>query len=417
MNLIPDEYQSDGYSTPVLIYPYERTRAALDSMARAGKPHPAHGFRLRYANPANGKHPFPTMAVTMQRLPAGFAGKTYRSTGSAVFAVHKGGGEAQVGEESIRDRAARRVRRAAVGALQLHAPQASSSCSAIPTAPARRRSAIGGSRSDDAPARSQASSRVGLAAPRRCTRSRSPSKTSTMAVPAVGFPFVAGYVADGLGLWEKHGLRVKTVLIAGIGSTNAVISGSAEFAQISGLSLTRAAANGQRLLAIVNTTDKPITEISIRKDIATAANFDPKAPLDKRAQILKGHTFAIGGVNTVVHAYLRIVAVAGGLDPESIRVAPMAGDNMLAGHADQGDRRHVHGAAVDAQGHGRGHDRAGGERRRGRSAAPVAARLQRGGDQARHLREAPLAVREDGPRLRRGDGLSSATTPRARSRS
>jgi ABC-type nitrate/sulfonate/bicarbonate transport system substrate-binding protein len=159
-----------------------------------------------------------------------------------------------------------------------------------------------------------------------------PVEDVTMAVPAVGFPFVAGYVADGLGLglWAKHGLRVKTITIAGIGSTNAVISGSAEFAQISGLSLTRAAASGQRLLAILNTTDKPITEISIRKDIAAAANFDPKAPLAQRAQILKGHTFAIGGVNTVVHAYLRIVALAGGLDPESIRVAPMAGDNMLA---------------------------------------------------------------------------------------
>ena len=34
----------------------------------------------------------------------------------------------------------------------------------------------------------------------------------TMAVPAVGFPFTAGYVADGLGLWEKHGLRVKTIV-------------------------------------------------------------------------------------------------------------------------------------------------------------------------------------------------------------
>ena len=152
----------------------------------------------------------------------------------------------------------------------------------------------------------------------------------TMAAPAVGFPFVAAYVADGLNLWEKHGLKVKTIVIAGIGSTNAVISGSVEFAQMSGLSLTRAAANGPRLLAIVNTTDKPITEISIRKDAATAANFDPKAPLEKRAQVLKGHSFAIGGVNTVVHAYLRIVAGIGGLDPESIRVAPMAGDNMLA---------------------------------------------------------------------------------------
>jgi gentisate 1,2-dioxygenase len=98
MNLIPDEYQGDGLSTPVLIYPYARTRAGLDSMAKAGQPHPVHGFKLRYANPATGKHPFPTMAVSMQRMPAGFAGATYRSTGSAVFAVHKGKGEARIGD-------------------------------------------------------------------------------------------------------------------------------------------------------------------------------------------------------------------------------------------------------------------------------------------------------------------------------
>jgi NitT/TauT family transport system substrate-binding protein len=157
-----------------------------------------------------------------------------------------------------------------------------------------------------------------------------PLEEATMAFPAVGFPFVAAYVADGLGLWDKNGLKVKIITIAGIGSTNAVISGGAEFAQISGLSLTRAAANGQRLLAIVNTTDKAITEITIRKDIADAAGFDSEAPLARRAQILKGHTFAIGGINTVVHAYLRIVAIIGGLDPDNIRVAPMAGDNMLA---------------------------------------------------------------------------------------
>jgi gentisate 1,2-dioxygenase len=100
-NLIPDEFHSDGYSTPVLIYPYDRTRAALDSLARAGKPHPAHGFKLRYANPATAKHPFPTMAVSMQRLPAGFAGKTYRSTGSAVFCVHRGRGSAKVGDKEF----------------------------------------------------------------------------------------------------------------------------------------------------------------------------------------------------------------------------------------------------------------------------------------------------------------------------
>jgi ABC-type nitrate/sulfonate/bicarbonate transport system substrate-binding protein len=48
-----------------------------------------------------------------------------------------------------------------------------------------------------------------------------PLEPVTLASPAIGFPFVAAYVADGLGLWEKHGLKVRTTVIAGIGSTNA----------------------------------------------------------------------------------------------------------------------------------------------------------------------------------------------------
>jgi len=101
-SLVPDEFHAEGQASPVLIYPYERTRAALDSLVQAGKPHPAHGHRLRYANPATGKHPFLTMAVSMQRMPAGFAGKSYRSTGSAVYAVHRGEGTAQVGDQTFR---------------------------------------------------------------------------------------------------------------------------------------------------------------------------------------------------------------------------------------------------------------------------------------------------------------------------
>ena len=151
-----------------------------------------------------------------------------------------------------------------------------------------------------------------------------------MAVPAVGFPFVAGYVADGLNLWEKHGLKVRTIVIAGIGSTNAVISGSAEFAQISGLSLTRAAANGQRLLAIVNTTDKPITEISIRKDIATRRTSIRR----RRWRSARRFSRATASRSAASTPWCMPICGSsrgiGGLDPESIRVAPMAGDNMLA---------------------------------------------------------------------------------------
>ena len=107
-----------------------------------------------------------------------------------------------------------------------------------------------------------------------------------MAVPNVALTFAPGYLAEDLGLFAKHGLNLKSVVITGIGSANAVISGSADFAQISGATLTRAAARGQRLLGIVGTLNRPVIQIVLRKEIAAAAGFDPKAPLERRAQVM-----------------------------------------------------------------------------------------------------------------------------------
>ena len=47
-----------------------------------------------------------------------------------------------------------------------------------------------------------------------------------LADPAFSLTFSAGYIASDLGLWQKHGIKVKTVAITGIGAINAVISGS-----------------------------------------------------------------------------------------------------------------------------------------------------------------------------------------------
>jgi len=38
-----------------------------------------------------------TLAVFLKRLPPGFAGAAYRSTGSSVFNVAEGSGEARIG--------------------------------------------------------------------------------------------------------------------------------------------------------------------------------------------------------------------------------------------------------------------------------------------------------------------------------
>jgi ABC-type nitrate/sulfonate/bicarbonate transport system substrate-binding protein len=150
---------------------------------------------------------------------------------------------------------------------------------------------------------------------------------ATMAVPVVGLAFSLGYLADDLNLWEKHGIRMKTIEISGIGAMNSVIAGSTDFTQSSGSAITRAAARGQRLLAIVETLDHPSVQVVLRKEFAP--DFDPKAPLAQRAALLRGHTIAVDAINSIIHAYVRFLAKRSGFDPEEIRIAPMQPPNML----------------------------------------------------------------------------------------
>jgi NitT/TauT family transport system substrate-binding protein len=156
------------------------------------------------------------------------------------------------------------------------------------------------------------------------------SEDVVLAVPNVALTFAPGYLAEDLGLFAKQGLNLKSVVISGIGSANAVISGSADFAQISGATLTRAAARGQRMLAIVSTLNRPTIQIVLRKEIAAAAGFDPKATLDKRAQVMRGRTIAVDSINSVIHGYVLLVARRAGYSADDIRIAPMAPTNAIA---------------------------------------------------------------------------------------
>ncbi|HLH92876.1 MAG TPA: cupin domain-containing protein [Xanthobacteraceae bacterium] len=90
--LAPVENRGGKLSSPLLVYPYERTRAALERLATDGPLHPAHGIKMRYANPLTGGHAFPTISVFIQWMPARFAGQTYRSTESAIFCAVEGRG-------------------------------------------------------------------------------------------------------------------------------------------------------------------------------------------------------------------------------------------------------------------------------------------------------------------------------------
>jgi len=151
-----------------------------------------------------------------------------------------------------------------------------------------------------------------------------------LADPAFSMTFSAGYIASDLDLWGKHGIKVKTVAITGIGAINSVISGSSQFAQASASSFGRASARGQKLIAIATTIERPFAQIVLRNNIAQAGGYDAKAPLGKRGALLKGHTIAVDSINSMIHAYVRLVASRAGVNPDDIRIAPMAPASMLA---------------------------------------------------------------------------------------
>jgi len=90
--LMPVEYRGSTHASPLLAYPYARTREALDRLAKDGPLHAAHGIKMRYANPVTGGNAFATISVYIQWIPKGFAGQTYRSTESVIFCAVEGSG-------------------------------------------------------------------------------------------------------------------------------------------------------------------------------------------------------------------------------------------------------------------------------------------------------------------------------------
>ena len=87
--------------SPILSYPYERSRAALLSVAAGAAPDPRHGFKMTYSNPMDGGHILPTIAAFLQHLPAGFETAPWRSTEATVFVAVEGEGTAQIGDNEI----------------------------------------------------------------------------------------------------------------------------------------------------------------------------------------------------------------------------------------------------------------------------------------------------------------------------
>jgi ABC-type nitrate/sulfonate/bicarbonate transport system substrate-binding protein len=160
---------------------------------------------------------------------------------------------------------------------------------------------------------------------------RAQMEETSVALPVVSLTFSFHYLADDLGLFEKHGLKVKTSVVSGIGAANAVLAGSVDFSSGSGPTVIRANARGQKLVAIGLTVEKPTLEVVLSKDVAAKRGIDDKMPMDKRAQAVKGLQLAIDGPNTIPHGYMKYFLAKGQVsDQRDVTLTPMQPPNMLA---------------------------------------------------------------------------------------
>lgn len=100
-NLLPLEYSPKSATTPILSYPYHRSRGALEQLQRTGELDACHGIKLQYVNPATGGYPMPTIAAFLQLLPRGFRGRAHRATDATVYHVVEGRGRTRIGEQSF----------------------------------------------------------------------------------------------------------------------------------------------------------------------------------------------------------------------------------------------------------------------------------------------------------------------------
>ena len=98
--LLPIEFTPERRS-PMLSYPYDRSRDALARLHRNGPVHPVHGVKMQYVNPSTGGYPMPTIAAFLQLLPKGFETVSYRSTDATIVCAAEGRGTSRVGDQTF----------------------------------------------------------------------------------------------------------------------------------------------------------------------------------------------------------------------------------------------------------------------------------------------------------------------------
>jgi gentisate 1,2-dioxygenase len=100
-NMVPIDDARPTLSSPLMRYPYDQARAALEHMKNGADWDSHHGIKMRYAHPQTGDWALPTMGPAIQLVPKGFKTAPYRATDITIYAVAEGSGLATIGDETF----------------------------------------------------------------------------------------------------------------------------------------------------------------------------------------------------------------------------------------------------------------------------------------------------------------------------
>ena len=138
---------------------------------------------------------------------------------------------------------------------------------------------------------------------------------TSVALPATTVTFLPVYVAEDAGMWKKLGLDVSIHNITGMGSTNAMLAGSVDFAVQSGPSLIRGNIRGRHMLGVAEMADHEAFALMAHKASFSGLNW--KGSLKERMQALKGKRISVNSPNTVVDVLLRYYGEKAGINTKT----------------------------------------------------------------------------------------------------
>ena len=99
--LRPTWEKHEASHSPLMLYSWEQSWAALERLAGTVESSPYDGVALEYTNPNSGGPVMPTIACHIQLLRPGERTKAHRHTASAVYHVVEGGGFSVVGGQRL----------------------------------------------------------------------------------------------------------------------------------------------------------------------------------------------------------------------------------------------------------------------------------------------------------------------------